>query len=91
MSKLDNALAHCGGIRSTLLRERRLGTLTTGRAFDAQGVYRVMKPFINHTDSLQHEQGELVDASLLGPVTLQRAVAVKNVVLVTAGSAGAAA
>jgi hypothetical protein len=50
-----------------------------------------MKPFVNHLDSMQHEAGELVDASLLGPVTLQRAVAVKNVVLVTGGATGAAA
>lgn len=88
---LNKALAHCGGIRSTLLREGRLGTLTTGRAFDPQGIFRVAKPFVNHLDSMQHQPGELVDSSLLGVVTLQRLAATKAVMLVTAGPAGAAA
>jgi hypothetical protein len=87
---LAQGLNHCSGLRASKRLEQR-SSPQTQRPFDANGVFEVCRPFINQVDGLAHAAGTLVDQSIVTLASLQRGIVAKNLRLVTAGAAGAAA
>ena len=74
IDRLDAALALIAGIRQTQQLDERCHALSLqrGTAREFAGAYRVAQMFTCLSDGLNFEAGELVDASLCGPGTLQR-------------------
>jgi hypothetical protein len=90
LDRLDIALRFCESIAQQKRLGQQLPSRIGSRTFDPSGVYRVAKELMNHSDGMCHQQGELVDGTLLSLSALSRRASVKAIILVETGKQAAA-
>jgi hypothetical protein len=91
LDKLENAIDFANGLRASIRMQAQARMRETTRGWNPGGVYSVLREFICHNDGLPFLPNQIIDASLLGLVSLQRAVASKSVRLLESAETAVAA
>jgi hypothetical protein len=91
LDKLENAIDFANGLRASIRMQAQARMRETLRGWNPNGAYLVLRQFVCHNDALPFLQNQIIDASLLGLVSLQRAVASKSVRLLESAEAAVAA
>jgi hypothetical protein len=90
LDRLGTAIDLANGLRAALRMQSQAQMRESLRGWNPAGAYVVVREFICHTDGLPFLPNQIIDASLLGLVSLQRAVASKSVRLLESAEAVAA-